>query len=247
VASATWSITAPGGCRHLSPLTVAAACDTAAHPRVGVCTTSVIHKRTHSCPARPPGGTLAGMDDMDDDLDLIRHWDELDEFARGMVRSSQGRLWPTLAISFVGTQPDLLVEAPVFVAEEADAIVSGLVDFFGARCAPTASRCCGRVATSSMTAPCTGRCASTAPNALGTTAGRGVPACTPTRSTMRPARSSCTTRYEHTEGQLVLLGPGVELRFDAAEPAEDAPMTGTEWRLEQQVEHVNDVLLASRP
>lgn len=78
------------------------------------------------------GCTLAGMDDMDDDLDLIRHWDELDAFARGLVRCSQGRLWPTLAISFVGTRPDLLVQAPVFVVEEADDIVSTLVDFFGA-------------------------------------------------------------------------------------------------------------------
>lgn len=67
-----------------------------------------------------------------DDFDLIKHWDQLDEFARGMVRSSCGKVWPTLAISFVGSRPDLLVEAPVFVIEEADAIVTGLIDFFGA-------------------------------------------------------------------------------------------------------------------
>lgn len=75
--------------------------------------------------------TLAGMDDIDD-LDFIHHWDELDEFARSIVRSGQGALWPTLALSFVGSRPDLLVEAPVFAAEESDEIVSALIAFFGA-------------------------------------------------------------------------------------------------------------------
>jgi len=42
-------------------------------------------------------------------------------------------------------------------------------------------------------------------------------------------------RYEHTEGQLMLLGPGVELRFDTVEPSEDAPLTGTGWRLESLI------------
>lgn len=39
-------------------------------------------------------------------------------------------------------------------------------------------------------------------------------------------------RYEHDGDRLLLLGAEVELRFDAAPPAEDAPLTGTRWQLE---------------
>jgi heat shock protein HslJ len=39
-------------------------------------------------------------------------------------------------------------------------------------------------------------------------------------------------RYERTQAQLVLLGPGVELRFDPVAPEPDAALTGTPWRLE---------------
>lgn len=39
-------------------------------------------------------------------------------------------------------------------------------------------------------------------------------------------------RYEHTADRLVLSGPDVELRFDAAAAVEDAPLIGTEWQLE---------------
>lgn len=39
-------------------------------------------------------------------------------------------------------------------------------------------------------------------------------------------------RYERTDGQLVLSGPDVELRFEAAPPVEDASLTGTDWQLE---------------
>ena len=42
-------------------------------------------------------------------------------------------------------------------------------------------------------------------------------------------------RYEHTEGQLLLVGPDVELRFAAPPPVEDAPLTGTVWQLESLV------------
>lgn len=42
-------------------------------------------------------------------------------------------------------------------------------------------------------------------------------------------------RYEHEAGRLLLSGPGVELRFEAATPVEDAPLTGTDWQLESLV------------
>lgn len=64
--------------------------------------------------------------------DGIPRWDELDEFAAALARKSAGTVWRTLALSFVGHRLDLLVEAPVFVAEEADEITAGLIGFFGA-------------------------------------------------------------------------------------------------------------------
>jgi hypothetical protein len=64
--------------------------------------------------------------------DFIQHWDQLDELAADLARTSEGKVWPTLAVSFVGHRPDLVVEAPHFVGEDADEIVAGLIDFFGA-------------------------------------------------------------------------------------------------------------------
>jgi hypothetical protein len=66
-----------------------------------------------------------------EELDLIERWEDLDEFARAVIRNSGGRVWKTLAISFVGSRPDLVVEAPHFVDEQADHITNVLVDFFG--------------------------------------------------------------------------------------------------------------------
>lgn len=42
-------------------------------------------------------------------------------------------------------------------------------------------------------------------------------------------------RYEFQDGQLVLLGPDTELRFDPVQPPEDAALTGTDWQLNSLV------------
>lgn len=67
---------------------------------------------------------------MDDDF--ITHWDQLDDLAADIARSSEGKAWPTFAISFVGHRPDILVEAPPFALEDADHITEELLSFFGA-------------------------------------------------------------------------------------------------------------------
>jgi hypothetical protein len=66
------------------------------------------------------------------ELDVIKHWDDLDAFAWDVARTSEGKAWRTMAISFVGDRPDLFVEAPVFVVEDADDILERLIGFFGA-------------------------------------------------------------------------------------------------------------------
>lgn len=66
------------------------------------------------------------------DSDFIDHWDQLDEFAADIARTSGGKVWHTLAISFVGHRPDLVVEAPPFVLEDADRITDELISLFGA-------------------------------------------------------------------------------------------------------------------
>jgi hypothetical protein len=64
------------------------------------------------------------------DNDFIQHWNQLDEFAADLARTSEGKALPTLALSFVDHRPDLLVEAPPFVVEDADEITDVLIRFF---------------------------------------------------------------------------------------------------------------------
>jgi hypothetical protein len=64
------------------------------------------------------------------DIDLP-DWDALDRFAIDLARGSEGRVWQTLAFSFVGDRPDLVVEAPPFTNEDADEITDTLIDLFG--------------------------------------------------------------------------------------------------------------------
>jgi hypothetical protein len=66
------------------------------------------------------------------DNDFIEHWDQLDELVADLARTSEGKVWPTLAISFVGHRPDITVEAPPFALEDADEITATLIGFFGA-------------------------------------------------------------------------------------------------------------------
>jgi hypothetical protein len=66
------------------------------------------------------------------DIDFLEHWDQLDELAADIARSSEGKAWHTLALSFVGHRPDILVEAPPFALEDADDITDELISFFGA-------------------------------------------------------------------------------------------------------------------
>lgn len=66
-------------------------------------------------------------------VDLIQSWNDLDpwiqELAGEEIRA--GALPPSMAVSFVGDRPDVIVETPTFVAEEADAITDQLINLFG--------------------------------------------------------------------------------------------------------------------
>lgn len=65
--------------------------------------------------------------------DLIQSWDDLDSWIKELAEENvrAGGLPPSMAVSFVGDRPDVLVETPTFVAEEADAITDQLIDLFG--------------------------------------------------------------------------------------------------------------------
>ena len=68
-----------------------------------------------------------------DEPEFLKDWDDLDDWVRREREHgvSQGfGLCSSLAISFVGTRPDLFVETSPYVAEDADRIVDGLIDMF---------------------------------------------------------------------------------------------------------------------
>lgn len=71
---------------------------------------------------------------MDDACEFLKGWHDLDDFLRRLCAEHlrEGGLPPSLAISFVGDRPDLLVQMPTVTVEDADDIVDTLIDLFGA-------------------------------------------------------------------------------------------------------------------
>lgn len=70
---------------------------------------------------------------MEDANPFVSCWDDLDDFIRRTCAEAvrEGGLPPSLAISFVGDRPDVFVQMPPLVLEEADDIIDTLVDLFG--------------------------------------------------------------------------------------------------------------------
>lgn len=69
-----------------------------------------------------------------DDSGIPQSWNDLDDWIRREVEILVAKgfpLAPSLAISFVGDRPDVLIETPTYVNENWRTIVNGLVDFFG--------------------------------------------------------------------------------------------------------------------
>lgn len=69
-----------------------------------------------------------------DDSGIPSSWSDVDNWIRREVDigvRAGSPLPPSLAISFVGNRPDIFVETPVYVQENWQTIVTGLIDFYG--------------------------------------------------------------------------------------------------------------------